>query len=133
MKSHNNDSAVRLDKWLWAARFYKTRSLANEAIKSGKIKLNGHSPKTGKTVVVSDELLIKKTPYEFHIVIKQVGMHRRPASEAALMYEESDASKIQRETLAQQLKAESVIFPRTQGRPTKRDRRQIIRFKDNSS
>ncbi len=133
MKNDNDDSSVRLDKWLWASRFYKTRSLANEAIKSGKIKLNGHSPKTGKTVAINDELLIKKTPYEFHIIIKQVGIHRRPASEAVLMYEETGASKLQRETLAQQLKTESAMFPKTQGRPTKRDRRQIIRFKDNSS
>lgn len=132
MKNDSNDSAVRLDKWLWAARFYKTRSLANEAIKSGKIKLNGNSPKTGKTVAVDDELIIRKTPYEFHIVIKQIGMHRRPASEAALMYEESETSKLERENLSQQLKAESAMFPRTQGRPTKRDRRQIIRFKDSS-
>jgi ribosome-associated heat shock protein Hsp15 len=128
-------NTVRLDKWLWCARFFKTRALAAAAIKGNKIRVNDQPVKAAKNIHVGDKLNIKKTPYQYSITILKLTSNRLSASLAAELYEE-DADSIQtREILTQQIKAENATFPRTIGRPTKRDRRNIIRFtqKTNSS
>ncbi len=128
---HNKDKKIkelRVDKWLWSARFYKTRGLASEAIKGGKIDINGSHAKPSKTVRINDQIKIKKSPFIFEITIKGLSKHRGSASIAVLLYEESEQSISTREKLSEQLKTESALRPATPGRPSKRDRRNIIRF-----
>ncbi|ABA57383.1 RNA-binding S4 domain-containing protein [Nitrosococcus oceani] len=120
---------IRLDKWLWAARFFKTRSLAVEAINGGKVHLNGRRVKASQRVAVGDSLIIRRGHFEHEITVDKLSRQRRPATEASLLYQESDASKTKRETLAMQLReAREYQGPAVQGRPSKRERRQIIRF-----
>lgn len=120
---------VRLDKWLWAARFYKTRSLAAEAIEGGKVQVNGERVKRAKSLQAGDEVRIRLGPYEHQIVVRQLSERRGPASEAARLYEETPASKAAREAMALQLKSLHAAFAPERGRPTKKDRRQINRLK----
>ena len=119
---------VRLDKWLWCARFFKTRALAASAIKGNKIRVNDQPVKAAKNIHVGDKLHIKRTPYQYSITILKLTNNRLSASLAAELYEEDQESIQKRETLSQQIKAENASYPRTIGRPTKRDRRNIIRF-----
>jgi ribosome-associated heat shock protein Hsp15 len=120
---------VRIDKWLWAARFFKTRSLAAEAVAGGKVKVNGERVKAAKAVRVGDELSVHIGPYEYLISVRRLSDRRGPAPQAALLYEESAASKAARETLAARLATTRVLHPRGEGRPTKKARRELIRFK----
>ena len=122
------DNSQRLDKWLWAARFYKTRGLAVEAINGGKVHLNKHRAKPSRTVKQDDVLTISKPPYEHVITILGVAKQRRPAPEAQLLYVESDDSLAKREKLKQELKDQPLGFRHEKGRPNKRDRRHIIKF-----
>ncbi len=124
----NSPKTMRLDKWLWCARFYKTRRLATDAIKSGKVKSNGDKIKPSHVVKPGDLYTIRRGPYIYEITVLRLATHRRPASEAMLLYEENQDSKSQREQLAEQLKAQNAMLPHSQGRPTKRERRRIIRF-----
>ena len=119
---------LRIDKWLWAARFFKTRSLAADAVTGGKVKLNGERVKAAKTIRLDDELSIHVGPYEYRVRVLGLSGKRGPAPEAALLYEESAASKAAREELAARLSAQRVDDSHEKGRPTKRARRQIIRF-----
>src|SRR5918994_6487361 len=96
---------VRLDKWLWAARFFKTRALAAEAVEGGKIQVNGDRPKRARPVQVGDELRIRLGPYEHIISVRALSDRRGPATQAAGLYEESAASRSAREALAVQLKS----------------------------
>lgn len=121
-------NSQRLDKWLWAARFYKTRSLSVEAIQGGKVHVNGQRAKPSRNIHVGDELRISKPPYEFTIDIMGLQLQRRPAVEAQTLYQEQDESKRKREVLREQLKNEPLGARHQQGRPSKRDRRKIIRF-----
>jgi ribosome-associated heat shock protein Hsp15 len=128
----NDDHAagrVRLDKWLWAARFYKTRTLAAEAIAGGKVQVNGDRPKRARPVAVGDELRIRQGPYEHSVVVRELSERRGPAAQAATLYEETAASREARERLAIQLKSLHSAFVPDRARPTKRDRREIERFK----
>ena len=120
---------MRLDKWLWCARFFKTRGLASEAIKSGKIKINNAKAKPAKLVTTGDQLEIRKEMYTFQIVVSGIPKARLSAALAQELYDELPDSIAARELLAQQIKYEAQTQPRTAGRPTKRDRRQIVRFK----
>ncbi len=122
-------AVVRIDKWLWAARFFKTRSLAAEAVAGGKVKVNGERVKAAKGIRIGDELRIQLGPFEHCLQIRNLSDRRGSASVAALLYEESQASKAARETLATQLVATKVLYPRGEGRPTKKARRDLIRFK----
>jgi ribosome-associated heat shock protein Hsp15 len=122
------DTELRLDKWLWAARFYKTRGLAAEAIKGGKVEVNGQKAKPSKNLRVSDELRIRRDPYEYIITVLRLNERRGPATEAATLYQESQESIERRQRLAEELKTQTAIHPHFPGRPSKRDRRQIIRF-----
>lgn len=126
-RSETVDS-VRLDKWLWCARFYKTRALAAAAIKGNKIRVNEQTVKAAKNVQLGDVIQIRKTPYEYTITILKLCKNRLPASKAALLYTEDTESIQTREELSKQIKADAASFPRTIGRPTKRNRREIIRF-----
>jgi ribosome-associated heat shock protein Hsp15 len=124
-----SSDTLRIDKWLWAARFFKTRSLAAEAVVGGKVKVNGERVKAAKAVRVDDELRIQVGHFEYVIRVLDLSGRRGPASEAALLYKESAESKAARETLAAQLAATRVLYPRGDGRPTKKARREMIRFK----
>jgi ribosome-associated heat shock protein Hsp15 len=121
---------VRLDKWLWAARFFKTRSLAVEAIEGGKVQVGGERVKRAKLVQAGDELRIRMGPYEHEVVVRDVSDRRGPASVAATLYEETEASRVARERLALQLKVTAASFAYGEGKPSKKDRREIERFRD---
>ena len=128
-----NDSAketMRLDKWLWCARFYKTRSLAAEAIKNGKITVNEIRAKPARLVQIGDNLVIKRGPFNFDISITSLSKGRKSAKETSQLYAEDPQGHIKREKLLEQLKLVAALGPKTRGKPTKRDRREIIRFKN---
>jgi ribosome-associated heat shock protein Hsp15 len=124
-----NDDRVRLDKWLWAARFYKTRSLAAEAIAGGKVQVNGDRVKRAKPVQIGDEVRIRLGPYEHLVLVRGVSERRGPASSAAELYAEKPESVAAREAMAIQLKSLHAAFVPERGRPTKKDRREINRLK----
>jgi len=125
-----SDIVIRLDKWLWCARFYKTRNIAANALKTGKVTANGDRAKPSKTVKPGDKLNIRKGPYHYAITVLDLAKSRKSAAGAALLYEESSESISERESLAAQLKAEAALTPTTKGRPSKKDRRSIIKFKN---
>jgi ribosome-associated heat shock protein Hsp15 len=129
MDDDQNDGRVRLDKWLWAARFYKTRTLAAEAIAGGKVQVNGDRAKRARPLVVGDEVRVRLGPYERRVVVRELSEQRGAASVAAKLYEETAESREAREKLAVQLKTLHSAFVAPAGRPTKRDRREIERFK----
>ena len=118
----------RLDKWLWAARFYKTRSLATDAIECGKVLVNGVRVKPAKAVAVGDMLDIHIGQIQFVVEVLALSNKRGAAPIAQKLYRETDESRQRREAIAAQLKAEPRPFF-FKGRPTKRDRREIERFK----
>jgi ribosome-associated heat shock protein Hsp15 len=119
----------RLDKWLWAARFYKTRALAAEAIAGGKVQVNGERVKRAKLLQGGDEIRIRQGPYEHQIIVRGLSDRRGPAAQAATLYEETSASRAAREALSLQLKSIHSAFLPDRGRPTKKDRREINRLK----
>jgi ribosome-associated heat shock protein Hsp15 len=125
----HEDGRVRLDKWLWAARFFKTRALAAEAVEGGKVQLNGDRPKRARPLQVGDEIRIRLGPYEHTITVRALSARRGPAFEAAGLYEETAASRTAREALAIQLKSLHAVFGPDKGRPSKKDRREIQRLK----
>lgn len=120
---------IRLDKWLWAARFYKTRALAKEAIEGGKVHCRGERCKPSKEPKVGDELVIRAGYDERTVVIEQLSAVRRGAPQAQLLYRETEDSVATREKAAVLRKA-GALGIQTDGRPTKKQRRQIHRFKD---
>lgn len=124
-----DDGKVRLDKWLWAARFYKTRQLAHEALELGRVLVNGERVKASRIVREGDALLLRINQLEYRITVLQLATQRRPAKEAVLMYQEDEAGKAEREERMLLLKAEHASFPHGEGRPTKKARRDISRFK----
>ncbi len=128
--NEKTDVLIRLDKWLWCARFYKTRSIAADAVKTGKITANGERAKPSKSVKPGDMLNIRKGPYHYAITVLGLAKSRQSAVGAALLYEESPESISERELLASQLKAEAALTPTTKRRPSKKDRRSIIKFKN---
>jgi len=121
-------NGVRIDKWLWAARFFKTRSLATDAVGGGKIKLNGAPTKASRDVKIGDRLAVFNGETRWEIVVRALSEKRGPASEARLLYEETPDSITARE--AEQMRRKLEIEPAADihGRPTKRDRRQMDRF-----
>lgn len=117
---------LRIDKWLWAARFFKTRSLAADAVEAGRVTMNEARIKPAKAIAVGDRLDIRLGQYHFEIEVLALSNRRGPAPEAQKLYRESDASRARRAEIAAQLKA--LPPPSFKGRPTKRDRRDIERF-----
>lgn len=127
--NETEDTRVRLDKWLWAARFYKTRSLAAEAIAGGKVQVNGERVKRAKPLQAGDEVRIRQGPYEHQVVVRGLAERRGPASDAARLYEEKPASRAAREAMALKLKSLHAAFVPERGRPTKKDRREIEKLR----
>lgn len=123
---------LRLDKWLWAARFYKTRSLAKTAIEGGKVHLGGQRVKVSKEISVGDTLQIRQGWDEKVIVVQALSEQRRGAPEAQQLYTETAASVERRTAQAAARKAAGGMIDRPAQRPTKKQRRQIHRFKENS-
>jgi ribosome-associated heat shock protein Hsp15 len=121
---------VRLDKWLWAARFYKTRALATEAVDGGRVHVNGDRVKAARPVRLDDRLEIRTGPDVIEVRVRRLSPQRGPATVAQGMYEESEASRTRRETMAEQRRLVAASTPRTTGRPDKRSRRRIIRFRE---
>ena len=122
---------VRLDKWLWAARFFKTRSLAADAIEGGKVELNGERVKRAKNVQEGDEVTVRLGPYAHVLAVRGLSERRGPASVAQTLYEETEGSRTARERLATQLRMAPPAFVfEERGRPTKKDRRDLSRFID---
>jgi ribosome-associated heat shock protein Hsp15 len=120
---------VRLDKWLWAARFFKTRSAAAQAVDGGKVDINGERAKRAHLVQPGETITVRRPPHEHVVVVRGLSDVRGPAPAAAALYEETAASKQARETLAFQLKNAPTLAFDGGGRPTKRDRRDIQRVK----
>lgn len=127
MQQNESIEKHRIDKWLFAARFFKTRSLAAEAIDRGRITVNGHRIKPAKVVAVGDILTVRINNYQYHIEILGLSSKRGSATQAQQLYKETEESRKQRELLAARLKMQpQPLF--TKSRPTKRDRREIERF-----
>jgi ribosome-associated heat shock protein Hsp15 len=124
-----SEDRTRVDKWLWAARFFKTRALASEAIAGGKVQVNGERVKRARPLQIGDEIRIRQGPYEQQIVVRALSGRRGPAAQAAQLYEEKAESRAAREQLALQLKTLHSMFVPERGRPTKKDRREMERFK----
>ena len=122
----------RLDKWLWAARFFKTRSLASDQVQKGRVRVNGQKAKASRPLLVGDLLTIEKLPYSFEVEVLALNEKRRPASEAQLMYSELPASIERRQEISSMQRADRAVAQglRGEGRPSKRQRRQIIRFRN---
>ncbi len=122
------ETGVRIDKWLWAARFFKTRSLASKAVSGGKVNLNGQRVKAAKVVTVNDTINIRKGQLEFEVTVLGISSKRGPATVARTLYEESQDSIIKRE----QQRQERSLFYASQKmpakRPGKKDRRKIREF-----
>lgn len=117
--------ATRLDKWLWAARFFKTRALAAEAIDGGKVHLNGERVKRSKGVKIGDDVRVRLLPYEHRVIVKSVSDRRGSAAVAATLFEELAESRAAREALLERRRMEIAAGALDPGRPSKRDRRQI--------
>jgi ribosome-associated heat shock protein Hsp15 len=120
---------VRIDKWLWAARFYKTRGLSAEAIDGGKIEVNGERAKRSRLVGAGDRIRIRSGPYEHLITVLGVSEKRGSAPIAQALYEEDPASRKAREEMAAHVRAMNANTGYESGRPTKKDRRDIERIK----
>jgi ribosome-associated heat shock protein Hsp15 len=119
---------MRLDKWLWAARFFKTRSLATQAIEHGRVKLNGERVKPARDVRPSDRLDLHIGDFDWTVTVRALAMQRGPAPLAQALYEEDPASQARRQAQVSERKLAASPEAAIKGRPTKRDRRQIHRF-----
>lgn len=128
MNTSDDSVKFRIDKWLWAARFYKTRSLASDSVECGKVHVNGVRVKPAKAVAVGDRLDIRIGQTQFVVDVLALSNKRGSAPEAQKLYRETDESRARREAIAAQLKAQPQPF-HFKGRPTKRDRREIERFR----
>ncbi|MCW8921135.1 MAG: S4 domain-containing protein [Sedimenticola sp.] len=129
MSEQDQPQSIRLDKWLWAARFFKTRQLAIEAINGGKVHLNGQRTKPGKTIGVGSRLTIHKESLEWEVEVCVIPKQRRPASEAVHFYSENETSRLQREKLQEEQRLIRAAAPRpASGKPSKKDRRMIHSF-----
>ena len=123
-------SGVRLDKWLWAARFFKTRGLARDAIDGGKIRTGGDKAKPAKDVTEGMEIVISRHSEEITVVVQGVREDRRPAQEAQQLYAETEASRAKREQMTDAIRAARAGFVPADHRPNKRERRQMSRLKE---
>jgi ribosome-associated heat shock protein Hsp15 len=126
------EKSIRIDKWLWTSRFFKTRSMATEAVNGGKVHLNDNRVKAGRSVCIGDRLSIQKNNEFFEVTITGINATRRPAKEARLTYEESEQSRARREQEQEMKKMASATRPVPQRRPGKRDREVLRNFKQRS-
>lgn len=120
---------MRVDKWLWAARFFKTRALAAQAVAGGKVRVNGERAKAARSIRCGDELTVRIGPYEYVLRVSALSARRGPAAEAVGLYVEREESKAARLALAARLRAERTSLYRPERRPDKRARREIVRLK----
>ena len=132
MTQPTSDGAVRLDKWLWAARFFKTRSSAQQAIEGGKVRLNGERTKPAKEVKPGDQLVVHIGAYEWAVRIVQLANQRGAATVARTLYEESEESRAKRALEVAKRRRFNEPASSIKGRPTKRDRRDLDRWQDES-
>ncbi|MHB1864532.1 MAG: RNA-binding S4 domain-containing protein [Gemmatimonadaceae bacterium] len=124
-------SKIRIDKWLWAARFFKTRSLATDAVAGGKVEVNGDRAKPAKLVQPGDTVRLRLGPYEHSLVVRALAGRRGSARDAQVLYEETAESLAARQRQAEQLRLAPAAFVfEDKGRPTKKDRRDIKRLID---
>ncbi len=130
MSNSSDVEKLRLDKWLWAARFFKTRSLAKAAIEGGKVQLGGQRVKVSREIAVGDQLRIRQGWDEKEVIVRALSDQRRGAPEAQTLYAETGASIERREAEAAARKAAGGMIERPLRRPTKRERRQIHRFRE---
>ena len=121
---------VRLDRWLWAARFFKTRALAAAAVAGGKVQVNGTRAKPAKQLQVGDGLRVRVGPYEWHVTVRALSERRGPPKAAQELYEEAADGRAARERLAEQHKIAPAPAYQGKGRPTKKERREIERLED---
>jgi ribosome-associated heat shock protein Hsp15 len=117
---------MRIDKWLWAARFFKTRSASVEAIAAGHVSVNGERAKPAKMLRVGDLVVVRRPPFEHSVAVRELSDKRGPAIVAAALYEESEASRARRTALAAEMKAQPQ--PQFKGRPTKKTRRDYEKW-----
>jgi len=123
------DDSVRIDKWLWAARFFKTRSSATEAVAGGKVEVNGERAKPAKAVKPGDEVRVRLAPYEHILIVRALGERRGSATVAHTLYDETPESIAERQRLAEQLRLAPAGFVyEDRGRPTKKDRRDLSKL-----
>lgn len=128
MNQADSADRVRIDKWLWAARFYKTRSLATEAVEGGKVHVNGDRVKAARPLRAGDRLRIRRGDEELEVIVRALDDHRGPATVAQSLYEETETSVARRQTQAEQRRAMAASAPaHPGGRPDKKSRRDIRR------
>ena len=120
--------SVRLDKWLWAARFFKTRALAAEAVQGGKVHVRGERAKPARAIRAGDQLRIRRGVHEWIVTVKGVSARRGPAKDAVLLYEETAESASNRDAARARLQAQATPLRSRGGRPTKKDRRDWARL-----
>jgi ribosome-associated heat shock protein Hsp15 len=126
---HKMSESQRLDKWLWAARFYKTRALAAKKVSGGKVKLNGLRTKPARAVVPGDRIEINKVSMTYSVVVQSLSTSRGPASKAQLLYDETEESRKLRSRRAQQARIARQSLPCSKGRPGKHERRRLLQHK----
>ncbi len=127
----DNNLSVRLDKWLWAARFYKTRALATAAINGGKVHVNGSRTKPSKKACINDKVGITRGQQEIEVMVVLLSAKRGPATQAALLYQETPESVEKNKAMKEKISLHKAILGEVSShhRPNKKDRRSIIRFK----
>jgi ribosome-associated heat shock protein Hsp15 len=128
MSGEDGNEELRLDKWLWVARFFKTRTLAAEAIIGGKVAVNGDRPKPSRVLRTGETLTIRRGPYEWTVTVKELSRLRGPAPQAQRLYQETEESIRKRETAIAQLRLERPPDFDAPGRPSKKNRRVIAKF-----
>ena len=129
MEKHlGNATKMRIDKWLWCARFFKTRSLATQAVESGKVKVDAQRIKPAREIGPGYQLSIQIGVYLWEIEVLAIASHRGPAPVAQALYRETESSQARRQEQSLEQQANREPFSQIKGRPTKRDRRQIKRF-----
>jgi len=116
---------VRLDKWLWAARLFKTRALAADAVAGGRVEVGGHGVKPGRDLKLGDVVRVRLGPYVHVVTVRALSGHRGPAAVAAKLYEEDPASRVERERLREQHRLAAHAFAYGEGKPTKKERRAL--------
>lgn len=129
MSDHHPETAVRLDKWLWSARFYKTRALAREMVDGGKVQYNGQRTKPGKIVEIGAMLIIRQGYTDKEIRVLGLSIQRQSATQAQSLYEETPDSIVRREKLMEAHKLNALYAPHPDSKPDKKQRRDLMRWK----
>ena len=129
MTNDQNEQRARIDKWLWAARFFKTRALATEAVEGGKVHVNGDRVKPSRQLCCGDELRVQKGPYVFVVEVKSLLLRRGPAEQARQLYCEREGSVLERQRLQEQRRLQGGDDTASAGRPDKHGRRQLQRLR----